>query len=231
MNIILSEGLRILPILIGVLAVVFVPFVSKVAEWFTTLIHEVGHGIIAVPFGGRVGGIHLHSDGSGHADTQYSGFFVTPVRIFSLLMGYAFPVYLGVSLLITAYYKNVNVGSWILGIIGLILLFSIRSWFGFLIVLVYEALFLYYFHSSISAESTIDFMVFAGFLFTIRGLIDIVMVGLNVFEDQVDGESDFHILEEEVFFPPKFWYIFFLVLHAAILTFFFLKYFPLTLSF
>ena len=233
MDIIFSEGIRLVPIFVGVLALVFVPFISKVAEWFVTLIHELGHGLVTLPFGGRLGGIHLESDGSGSTNMQYrGGIFYKPVRILSLLMGYAFPVYLGLALLIIAYYRNAVLGGWILGVIGIILLFSIRNLFGLFIVLAYEVLFVLFFWTGMATDSTLGYILFAGFLFTIRGLIDIVMVGIMVFSDDPEDDStDFHLLEEEAIFVPQFWYIYFIVSHTITLSLFFTHFFPLTLSF
>jgi hypothetical protein len=233
MDLIFSEGTRIVPLLIGVLALVFVPFISKIAEWFVTLIHELGHGLIAIPFGGRIGGIHLESDGSGSANLEYvGGIFYKPVRMFSLLMGYAFPVYLGLVLLLTSYYNNVFLGACILGAIGVILLFSVRNLFAFFVVLAYEALFVLFFWTGMGTEITLSFILFVGFLFTLRGLIDIIMVGTIVFSDDTgDDYTDFHILEDEIFFNPKFWYVFFILSHGLTLTLFFIHFFPLTLSF
>ena len=231
MTFILSEGLALLPLIVGVLAVVFIPFVSKVPEWFATLVHEIGHGVIAIPFGGFIGGIKVNSDGSGSADTKYAGgLLYKPVRIISLLMGYAFPVYIGIALLISAYYENTSVGGWILGIMGILVLFCIRNLFGLLIVIGYEALFVTFF--VLNVGDTLTFMTFVGLLFIVRGLIDFIMVAPLVFgEDTDEDETDFHLLRDEALLPRQFWYVFFILFHGIILHFFFTNIFTFSISF
>ena len=227
---ILSEGINLLPILLAAVALVAVPFISKVAEWMATLVHEVGHGIIAIPFGGRTS-IKVASDGSGSADTEYSdSLLFKPVRIFSLLMGYAFPIYVGIALLISAYYNMPIIGAWILGVIGVILIFSIRNIFGFLLVLGYSAAFFVFFIMNNFLDD-MAFVIFMGIVFLIRGIMDFIFVAPLVFgEDNDEAETDFHILQEEALLPPQFWYVFFVLLHGGIIFFFLTNVFPISFA-
>ena len=54
-------------------AFALIPGVRRVAQWMTTLVHEIGHALLAIPFGGRPTGIELHMNGSGEAEVAYAG--------------------------------------------------------------------------------------------------------------------------------------------------------------
>ncbi|WP_104081870.1 M50 family metallopeptidase [Cryobacterium sp. Y11] len=107
--------------------VLFTP-VWRVARHAITIVHEGGHGVVAVLCGRRLGGIRLHSDTSGL--TVSRGRPSGPGMIFTLLAGYPAAALLGLGsawLLSRGY----DVGLlWVLLALLALLLVQIRNWFG-----------------------------------------------------------------------------------------------------
>ncbi|TFB69916.1 M50 family metallopeptidase [Cryobacterium sp. Hz9] len=100
----------------------------RLARHAITIVHEGGHGVIAVLSGRRLGGIRLHSDTSGL--TVSSGRPSGPGMILTLLAGYPAAALLGLGaawLLSLGY----DVGLlWALLALLALLLVQIRNWFG-----------------------------------------------------------------------------------------------------
>jgi hypothetical protein len=109
-------------------AIVLFPPVWRLARHAITIVHEGGHGVVAVLCGRRLGGIRLHSDTSGL--TVSRGRPSGPGMIFTLLAGYPAPALLGLGaawLLSRGY----DVGLlWALLAALALLLVQIRNWFG-----------------------------------------------------------------------------------------------------
>ncbi|SEM98698.1 M50 family metallopeptidase [Cryobacterium luteum] len=112
----------------GAALIVLFPPVWRVARHAITIVHEGGHGVVAVLCGRRLGGIRLHSDTSGL--TVSRGRPSGPGMIFTLLAGYPAPALLGLGaawLLSRGY----DVGLlWALLAALALLLVQIRNWFG-----------------------------------------------------------------------------------------------------
>lgn len=217
------------PLLLIALALVFIPYISRISKLLTTIVHEVGHGIVAIPFGGRISHILLHSDGAGEAETKYSWFLYHPVRLISLLMGYGMPLYAGLALMIASYHSEPIVSLWILGVTGILTLFAIRNWMGLLIVSLYNTcvivlVFLNFNYSDISAPVYV-----IGLVLILRGVIDILFAGKMVFFDGQE-DTDFHIMEEEMFLPAVFWYVFFVIFHVIIISYLLITFFPIVVA-
>src|SRR5690554_1833083 len=85
-------------ILISII-IVIVPGIKHVGVLITSLVHEIGHGLVALPFGGFSSGVNISGDGSG---SMNSGKLFKPVQIVMLLSGYGFPVHLGLALIVAA---------------------------------------------------------------------------------------------------------------------------------
>jgi hypothetical protein len=213
--------------IIGVLAFVFVPYVRKVAEWFVTIIHEVGHGFFSLITGGGISGIALHKDGSGSTNTTHRvGLFTWFTRTIVLFAGYATPLYLGVFMLFMTVNGHAQAMFYVLIGIGILTLIFIRNFFGILIVFLYFAslgvgMLLY------QGAYIPVFVVFFGILFVFRGILDLLTAGYLVFfvprNDPLFQRSDFHILADESFFgiPEHVWYVVYIILNAVAVFFIF----------
>ena len=109
-------------------AIVLISPVWRLARHAITIVHEGGHGVVAVFCGRRLGGIRLHSDTSGL--TVSRGRPSGPGMIFTLLAGYPAAALLGLGaawLLSWGY----DVGLlWALLAALALLLVQIRNWFG-----------------------------------------------------------------------------------------------------
>jgi hypothetical protein len=113
---------------LGAGAIVLLPPVWRLARHFITIVHEGGHGIVAVLSGRRLGGIRLHSDTSGL--TVSRGRPSGPGMIFTLLAGYPAAALLGLGaawLLSRGHYAGL---LWALLAALALLLLQIRNWFG-----------------------------------------------------------------------------------------------------
>lgn len=226
-NILLSAS----PLLLISAAIVFVPFVSRISKYITTLIHEIGHGIVAIPFGGRISKIKLHHDGSGETESKYGWFLYHPVRLVSLLMGYGAPIYVGLALLIASYHNQPLVSLWILGVAGLLALIAIRNLFGLVVVLSYNLFIIYLIFTNNNLADISAPVVVVALVLILRGILDVVHAGKTVFDDDADNdETDFHLMEDEMILPPKFWFILFVVFHVIVIATLILVFFPISFS-
>ena len=108
--------------------IVLFPPLWRLARHAITIVHEGGHGVVAVLSGRRLGGIRLHSDTSGL--TVSRGRPAGLGMIFTLLAGYPAAALLGLGaawLLSLGY----DVGLlWVLLLLLALLLVQIRNWFG-----------------------------------------------------------------------------------------------------
>lgn len=214
--------------IIGVLAFIFVPYIRKVAEWFVTIIHEVGHGLFSLLTGGGISGISLHKDGSGATNTTHRvGLFTWFSRSIVLFAGYATPIYLGVFMLLMTANGNGQAMFYVLVGLGVLTLIFIRNLFGIIIMFLYFA--------TLAAGLLLFqgvyipiFVVFFGMLFVLRGIYDLGVAGYLVFfigrNDPNFQRSDFHILADESFFhiPEQVWFVFYILLNAAAVFFAFM---------
>lgn len=216
MTFVIENGTTYLVILGLAIACIFIPYIRKVAEWFITIVHEMGHGIFALLLGGGIGAIKLHPDGSGSTATyQRRGLFAKPINRIVLFAGYSFPIYLGASLILTAMAGNTLYGTVALIAMGILTFIFLRNWFGFLIIIIYGgmlALF-YAFPTYLGEEKLI---LFLGFFFVVRGIYDIIVVANSVFRThEEEGQSDFHILAADSWFPAQVWYILFVTIQVV----------------
>lgn len=191
------------------------PGVRQAAQWFTTLVHEVGHAVIALPFGGKPEAITLRLNGSGQADVAYAGgLLFKPVRVASLLAGYGAPLYLGLLLPLLV---MTGQGMWagvILAGLGVFSLLVIRNLAGFLIILLYGVLAATAVMLSAHPVGVFVIITYSTVLL-LRGVMDYVGAGRMVFAVDVDLVTDFHLLQQEVWFSHRYvWYVFSILLHG-----------------
>lgn len=209
-----------------ILAIIFTftPYLKKLTEWFIVIIHELGHGFVALLFGGGITGIKLNPDGSGSANTTHRQTSLYKIgRTATLFAGYSFPIYFGAALLISVFLGHAETGIIILISIGIITLFFLRNFFGYIIILTY-LLFLILTNFFIPYIETEYLVVFMGFLFMVRGIVDLIQIVPVVFNKNTQAESDFHILAQESSFisSPAIWFIMFIITQIG---FIFLSYF------
>jgi hypothetical protein len=202
----------------------FTPYLKKLTEWFIVIIHELGHGFVALLFGGGISGIKLNPDGSGSANTTHRQTSLYKIgRTATLFAGYSFPIYFGGALLISVFLEHAETGIIILISLGVITLFFLRNFFGYIIILTY-LLFLILLNFFIPYVDTSYLVAFMGFLFIVRGTVDLIQIGPIVFNKNTKAESDFHILAQESNFisSPTIWFILFIITQIS---FIFLSYF------
>ena len=112
----------------GAALIVLFPPVWRLARHTITIVHEGGHGVVALLCGRRLGGIRLHSDTSGL--TVSRGRPSGPGMILTLLAGYPASALLGLG---AAWIlsRGYDVGLlWALLAALALLLVQIRNWFG-----------------------------------------------------------------------------------------------------
>jgi hypothetical protein len=217
-----NNTLAYLALFAGVLAVSFVPFISRVSTWFVTIVHEIGHALTALVLQGRIVAIRLHSDGGGDTQTSHH---VNPlykiVRIIELFAGYSFPIYLGASLIVSSVlYNNSTYGTVVLLAIGLITLIFLRNWFGLIILFVYFSVFSIFWVTRLYLNEDY-FIAFMGGVFLVKGLADLVTAAIQTFDNGSEAWTDFHFLEDEYFFSAKFWYVCFILVQICLIIAFF----------
>jgi len=208
----------------GVLVVVFVPYISRVASWFVTIVHETGHGVMSIILPGvSLSSFKLHSNGAGESGSSHQvGPFYKLSRIIELFSGYSFPIYLGTAMIAAAaLFDNTTFGVIVLVAMGVLTLVYLRNWFGLLILVVYfSVLFvLWALRMHLNEEYVIVFM---GLLFLVRGLYDLISASVLVFGEYDESGSDFHLLEEETHIPAKFWYVFYILFQFMVVVGFYL---------
>lgn len=108
--------------------------VWRTTRHLVTVVHEGGHGLVALLVGRRLAGIRLHSDSSGL--TVSKGRRTGAGMVLTLLAGYVAPALLG--LLVTfGVHTGHSVGSlWLLLLALALLLLQIRNLYGLWVVLV-----------------------------------------------------------------------------------------------
>ena len=192
----------------------FLPYVRRVSEWFTTLIHEIGHAIFSVITGGGIHSIKLRANGSGETHTLSSlDLFTWFRRVIVLFAGYLTPIFFG--LLLIWGVKNGYAQTMFYVLLGtaIVTLLFIRNFFGILIVTIYLGfLFLGVFVLGGIYLPTIIYGF--GLLLFIRGYYDLIMVGRMVFKKRTGNESDFDFLADSTFIsiPAPVWYVVYAIL-------------------
>lgn len=193
---------------------VILPFTGMVLNHAVTLVHELGHAIMALVFGGEVKAIRIETDGSGSTVSGHQiklGY--TFNRIIVLLSGYSFPLYLG-SVLLTLSFFNNAASLWVLLALAIISLIFIRNLFGLLIVLIFfiTALVGFIFPNF----PTYIIPAILGTIFFIGGGKDVMDISRAVMKKRVTN-SDFNLLKEVTGISSIFWIIFFYIYNALII--------------
>lgn len=195
---------------------VFVPYLRRVSEWLTTHMHELAHGVSALPFGGGMKGFKIQIDGSGHADVNYMMNPLTflPARLLSLHAGYSTPPWVGFSIVLLILTGNLQPLLWVFGLLAVFSLLFARNWLAFLISVLYAGLFVL---SLTFPSSSLQILGFLAGIYFVKGLKDIHLASTQVFSRTFDGKTDFHLMRDTVPLPAEAHYVWFLLNHVAII--------------
>lgn len=197
------------------IALAFLPYVRKISTYYSTLIHEIGHGISSLNPTGGLGGISIKPDSSGENMVSYrgGGLFFIPIRIGSLMAGYAAPIYAGIFFIATTIFDIGYVFKWIIAIVCVLTLLAIRNLFGALIILIHAGVW--------AAIIFLDFiplyptLTVLGLILISRGLSDYVEVCKYSFVPKYKGMgTDFDLLQQEFLLPRQVWFVLFTVGHT-----------------
>ena len=213
-------------IVLGALAFAFIPGVSRISNWFTTIVHETGHGLMSIILPGiKLGSFRLHNNGSGETGSFHAyNPFSRLSRIIELFAGYSFPIYLGISLIVSAtLFDNTKFGIIALAGMGVLMLLYIRNWFGIVILVVYFAFLFAWYAMAGHVLNSHYVIIFMGATFLIRGICDIITAAKLVYGDYPEAVTDFHLLQEAAFFPAKAWFVIYILIQIVIITLFFVN--------
>lgn len=212
--------MEILPILItSLLAIMLlvVPKLNYVAKSLGTIVHELGHAFVVMPFGGRLQGIKLQANTEGEAIVsipRYPFPFYQILRIINLFAGYGAPIYLSLGLFAGFIFNKPTVLMVILGVMSLVILLFIRNLFGLLIALSFVAI------NAVFILLLPQFLTLyalgLSFILLIRGCTDIFNIARWTFGDKLPS-SDFVFASEELGGSPKLWFVLFCVFHLSVL--------------
>ncbi len=193
----------------------FVPVVGRAARIATTIVHEVGHVVVVVPFGGRIRRIDLHADGSGEAWVQLGrvpGAIRWLVRVLNLYAGYSAPLWAG-ALLVTGVLHGAR---WlpvaVLGVVGIVALLFVRNWFGLLVVVVFDVLALWV--AVRPSDLTVLVVAAVGAVFVVDGLRSVVQVARWLLTG-APVQTDFHIAAAEMRVPAAVWFVLFVAVNGV----------------
>lgn len=206
-------------------ALFFIPKLRGIPTFLTTLVHEVSHGVVVVPFfplGGRMGTIRIEPSGEGQSEVHYPawpkllGFIV---RLINLLIGYAAPLYVGFVLLLWTVNGMIGYAAPTLAVIALIGVLFVRGWFGWLTSLAFFIINIALLNS-VSYDLITQAVTFVAVTLIVGGALDLYRVAASVFGwgEPMTG-TDFDIAAEELlwgFVSAQGWFIIFLALHTAI---------------
>ncbi|WP_066519654.1 M50 family metallopeptidase [Curtobacterium ammoniigenes] len=201
--------------LLGAL-VPFVPGARRLARLIATVVHEVGHCVAVVPFGGRIRRITLRADGSGEAIVDLGRvprMLRGPVRTLNLFAGYSSPVWLGVGLVAAATADERLAPAIALGVVGVIALVFVRNAFGAVLVMALAAIAVW----TVLDAGTLIEAVLAGLggLLVVDGMRSVLRVGRWLVV-AAPVRTDFHIAAAETRIPATLWFALFLAAHVAI---------------
>ena len=205
-------------VLVGVV-LPFVPVLGRVARIAATIVHEVGHCVVVVPFGGRIeriDRIDLHPDGSGEAWVRLGrvpGAIRWLVRIVNLFAGYSAPLWAGVLLVTGALQSSRWLPVGVLAEVGLVALAFVRNWFGLLVVVGFDALALWV--ALRPSEATVLVVAAVGAAFLADGLRSLVHVARWLLTG-ARVQTDFHIAAAEMRVPAALWFVLFVLVNAVV---------------
>ncbi|MFZ3577433.1 M50 family metallopeptidase [Virgibacillus sp. DJP39] len=189
-----------------------IPRIRRYFEILNTLIHEVGHFIVALIFKCKVGNITMNKNGSGNAVTYTNSKFK---KILVSLSGYTFS---SLTSLFFIFILSLDKIIWIaisLAIVSTIsLIFWVRKKFGIMWIISFLGLLLisYGMFSEYIFQQLIIFLVATHLMDSIISVISLFKITII----NPEGSGDSYNLSKETFFPPIVWSLFFLVFSLSV---------------
>lgn len=205
-------------ITVGVL-LAFLPYVRKASSYYSTLIHEIGHGVSALNPTGGLGGISLRPDTSGENQVSYrsGGLFYLPIRVASLMAGYAAPIYVGALFYLVAIFELDEIFKYVMLIVCALTLLAIRNLFGALVILLHACFWVITLIFGLVPLTPA--LITLGTILLARGLLDVVGVTKYSFVPKYKGMgTDFDLLQDEFFLPRQVWCVLFYITHITLIS-------------
>lgn len=196
-------------------------------EFFTTLIHEMGHTLASLAVGEEVGYIVLNPDTSGYmTHTVSTGMFA---QMFISSSGYLGAAIFGGLLLVLGAFKNAS--KKVLFVLGILLIvitvIYVRGWFGFVVagVLSVGILLVGWKAKQQAAGFFLDFLAVQCSLNAITALISLVYLSLGAQRSEYSlGHSDADALTAHIpFIPSVVWSVLWVIIAVVLLIFFLRK--------
>ncbi|PZE28925.1 hypothetical protein DEI86_04010 [Curtobacterium sp. MCBD17_028] len=197
-------------------ALPFVPAVGRVARIATTIVHEVGHCVVVVPFGGRIRRIDLHADGSGEAWVDLGRVpraVRWAVRLGNLYAGYSAPLWAGALLVIGSVHADRVLTTAVLGVAAVVAVLFVRNAFGVLVVVGFAAVAVWV--AVRPSEWTVLVVAAIGALFVVDGVRSVVRVA-GWIATGAPVRTDFHIVASEYRLPAAVWYVLFVLVELGV---------------
>lgn len=233
-RIFISEGehmkrtLRYFAILVLILALWNTPII-KPLKLFTVFLHELGHSLVALIFGGGISSINISLNESGYAVTQASSWLA---NFFISNGGYLGSLFFALLIL---YLRRTSIKHYILGFISIIFLFVAIRFSGFSFTLVYSSLFvafalvIYMIQSETVDEWVIDIIGIASVSYAIYDVfVDTIMLQINTSLGLIRGWSgaprtDAQALAQLTGIPAVLWGVIWLAIMLLTINFVLIK--------
>ena len=183
-----------------------VPVVGKYFRLLNTLIHEIGHALMALVTSGRVYKVQVFSDTSGVAYTGSGNWFG---RVLTSLAGYPFASFVAFMFVVLVNMGHLNIVVYmIVGTLVVSLLFWVRNWFGFVWVAVFSGCTVWlYVYASTELMTMYIYVVIAVLLIeSVMTAVTILRLSLASPEDS----GDCYNLSNNTKIPASFWGVVFL---------------------
>lgn len=207
----------LIPIIIA-LIVSFTPKVRYLAQTLGTIVHELGHAVVVMPFGGRLQGIKLRLNTEGEAVVgipRYPFPFYQILRIVNLFAGYSAPVYFSFLLYVSLVFEWNLFLQILFGVMSVIVLLFIRNWFGIIIAVGFAAVNTVFI--VLLPEFIDEYALTLAVILFIRGVIDIYQAAGWTFRNKLE-QSDFTLAAKELHGSPQLWFVLFACFHATLIT-------------
>lgn len=204
---------------IGISALVVLPLLSPML-WPTTrnmitVIHELGHAVVAVIFGRRTQGIKLNADTSGVTITRGKPYGLGV--IFTAMAGYTAPPALAVTLMWAAMTGYSSITLFALLAILLVMLLFIRNLWGILVVGL-SITGLYFAAMSVSRDFHSIIIMSLAFFMLSGGLISIIELHTKHTRGEGEGSDAWSLNDNFKLIPASVWILFFYVVNLIAAT-------------
>ncbi|WP_244895511.1 M50 family metallopeptidase [Evansella clarkii] len=200
-------------IFIGIAVILLrIPVLGKYLAVINTLIHEIGHALMALVTGGRVEKIKLFANTEGVASTRNHWLG----GLFTSAAGYPFASAMAWLFLYLIYIENYTAVLIILaGVLVISFLLWIRNVYGFLWVLTFGALFawMFWLDNTILTENVLLFITAVVFVKSITSAFTIMTMSFKTPRDAGDATS---LARATFIIPAQLWGILFFAQSLAV---------------